>query len=110
MTVPPPWHLHHVEGISSVIDPLYLPPLPFSMSSDCDDRNGGISPAANHLYYWIHDPTNDGQVYCHDVVPYTVREVLVVLPEVKGIFDFEGGASASSHLSVRPGIQPEVAT
>jgi len=80
------------------------------MSSDCDDCDGGISPAANHLYYWIRDPTNDGQVYCHDVVPYTVREVLVVLSEVEGIFDFEGGASASSHLSVRPGIQPEVAT
>ena len=80
------------------------------MSSDCDDCDGDISPAANHLYYWIRDPTNNEQVFCRDVVPYTVREVLVVLSKVEGIFDFEGGASASSHLSVRPGIQPEVAT
>ena len=45
-----------------------------------------------------------------DVELIIVREVLSLLLDVVDIFELEGGALALSHLSVRPGIQSEVAT
>ena len=49
-------------------------------------------------------------MYGNVVTPYTVREVLTELADIEDLFKLADGELASSHLSVRPSIQPEVAT
>ena len=70
----------------------------------------GVSSAAKYLYDWVRNLTKNGSVYGCDVELIIVREVLSLLSSVVGIFKWEVGALVSSHLSVRLGIQSEVAT
>ena len=77
-----------------------------------DNETDGVSSSAKRLFDWVSDPSNNGSVYRSDVPTYIIREVLSLLSEEDGIFEEEEGEEEwdSSHLSVRPGIQPAIAS
>jgi hypothetical protein len=76
-----------------------------------DNETDGVSAAAKRLFDWVRNPSNNGRVYRNDVPTYIVREVLSLLSDEDGIFEeIECEEWDSPHLSVRPGIQPAIAT